>query len=152
MRNILLLLLCLTVTRGLFASTELSKSGDAADQQVMVVLYNYMASFNALDFEAHLGTYHFPHYRLVSGRMRVLESSDELKRNELKNFLEGIGWHHSKWDKRDISMRSEDKIHVDTRFTRYREDGSTIGSYDSLYILTRENDKWGIKMRSSFAQ
>jgi len=61
-------------------------------------------------------------------------------------------WHHSKWDRRRIVHASDDKVHVDTRFTRYRADGSVIGSYDSLYILTQENGRWGVKMRSSFAQ
>ena len=84
--------------------------------------------------------------------MRVLESAADLKRDDLKQFLEGIGWHHSQWDKREIAMRSANKIHVNTRFTRYREDGSIINSHESLYILTRENGKWAIKMRSSFAQ
>ena len=61
-------------------------------------------------------------------------------------------WHHSKWDRRRIIHATADKIHVDTQFTRYRADGSKIGSYESLYILTRENGRWGVKLRSSFAQ
>ena len=31
-----------------------------------------------------------------------------------------------------------DKIHFDTRFTRYRADGSVIGGFDSIYVVTRE--------------
>ena len=45
--------------------------------------------------------------------------------------------------------RSDDD-HVDTQFTRYREDGSVIAAHDSLYVLTCENNKWGVKMRSSY--
>ena len=26
------------------------------------------------------------------------------------------------------------------------------GTYDSLYILTKENGRWGVKLRSSFAR
>jgi hypothetical protein len=44
------------------------------------------------------------------------------------------------------------KVHVDTRFTRYRKDGSKIASYESLYVLTKEGGKWGVKLRSSFAE
>jgi len=43
-------------------------------------------------------------------------------------------------------------VHVDTKFSRYREDGSLIGSFDSLYIVTKEDGRWGVKLRSSFAQ
>ncbi len=125
---------------------------DQQAEQVMAVLDEFMRSFNALDIEAHGDTYHFPHYRLASGQMRVIETSADLNQEQLKMFLEGIGWHHSAWVSREISMASADKVHVNTRFTRFRADGSEIGSYDSLYILTRENGKWGIKMRSSFAR
>jgi hypothetical protein len=118
----------------------------------MAVLDEFMRSFNALDIDAHKMTYHFPHYRLASGRMNVLEKASDLNQQDLKNFLKGIGWHHSEWGNREIAMQSADKVHVDTSFTRYREDGSVIGTYSSLYILTRENDHWGIKLRSSFAQ
>ncbi len=31
-----------------------------------------------------------------------------------------------------------------------REDSDVIGSFESLYILAKENGRWGIKMRSSF--
>jgi hypothetical protein len=119
--------------------------------QVMGVLDEFMRSFNAQDMDAHRKTYHFPHYRLASGQMRILESGSELNQAQLKNFLEGIGWHHSAWVSREITMASDDKVHVNTRFTRFRADGSEIGSYNSLYILTRENGIWGIKLRSSFA-
>ena len=39
----------------------------------------------------------------------------------------------------------------ETQFTRYRSDGSVIASYESLYVLTYEVGRWGIKLRSSFA-
>jgi hypothetical protein len=42
-------------------------------------------------------------------------------------------------------------VHIDTRFTRYRKDGSVIGGFDSIYVVTCEEGHWGIKARSSFA-
>jgi len=62
------------------------------------------------------------------------------------------GWHHSKWDHRKFVHATKDKIHVDTKFTRYRADGSVIGSYESLHILAFEGGRWGVIMRSSFAE
>jgi hypothetical protein len=43
------------------------------------------------------------------------------------------------------------EVHVDTLFTRYRTDGSVIGSFESLYVVTKEQGRWGIKLRSSMA-
>ena len=42
-------------------------------------------------------------------------------------------------------------MHINTRFVRYRADDSVIGKFDSLYIVTKQDGHWGIKMRSSFA-
>jgi hypothetical protein len=42
-------------------------------------------------------------------------------------------------------------VHIDTRFNRYRKDGSVLGGFDSIYIVTRVDGRWGIQGRSSFA-
>ena len=55
------------------------------------------------------------------------------------------------WTRRRIVHISDSKAHVlDTEFTRYRKDGAVISKIESLYIVTREDGRWGIKMRSSF--
>ena len=91
---------------------------------------------------------HFPHYRLVSGRMRVLEGPGERTVESVKRAI-GEDW---AWAHRKIIHLSDSKVHVDTRFTRYREDGSTIATYESLYILTKKDGRWGVKLRSSYAR
>jgi len=119
--------------------------------EVYQVLDDFMLSFNARDKKAHYATYHFPHYRLASGKMTVLLTPD----SDTTMFLVGLvkaGWHHSAWEHRNIVQASDSKVHVDTKFIRYRADGSVLGTYESLYIVTKENGRWGIKMRSSFAE
>jgi hypothetical protein len=117
--------------------------------EVMKVLDEFMAAINRKDMGAREATFHFPHYRLASGIMTVL---DRPGLQELANIgAKGERAHHSAWDHRRIVHLSQDKVHVDTMFTRYRADGSKIGSAESLYIVTKENGRWGIKMRSSFA-
>jgi hypothetical protein len=119
--------------------------------EVKKVLDEYMSAWNRQDLASWEATFHFPHYRLASGRMRVLEQPGLQK--EIRLWVDaGEGWHHSKWNHRRIIHASDDKVHVDTQFTRYRADGSIIGVYNSLYILTKENGRWGVKMRSSYAQ
>ena len=125
-----------------------------AESRAIPVLDAWMKAFNAMDLEARKKTMHFPHYRLASGEMRVLddEDMDEAHGARDKANFKAMGWHRSGWDRRNIIHCSDEKIHVDTQFTRYREDGSVIASHDSLYILTFENGRWGIKMRSSYAK
>ena len=120
------------------------------ESEVMRLLDDYMSSWNRKDLAAWERTFHFPHYRLASGNMTVLERPGLQDATRVWGSA-GSDWHHSRWDRRRIIHSSPDKVHVDTQFTRCRVDGSVIGSFESLYILTKEDGRWGVKMRSSFA-
>ena len=119
--------------------------------EILKVLDEWMEAFNRMDMTAWEKTFHFPHYRLASGNMRILNKPGEQDGERIKSNLTARGWHHSGWDRRDIVHASESKVHVDTQFTRYRADGTVVASYESLYVLTYEEGRWGIKLRSSFA-
>jgi hypothetical protein len=121
-------------------------------KQVLQVLDNYLTAFNAKDLTAWEATYQFPHYRLADGKMSVLEKAGLRDSAHVFGPLIQSGWSYSKWDHRNIIQASDIKVHVDTRFSRYKADGTLIGSYESLYVLTKENGRWGIKLRSSYAE
>ena len=148
-KTITLLMLLLSLMAGVGFGVQ-----KAPDRQLtaeaMKLLDEYMLAWNQKDLVAWERTFHFPHYRLASGKMSVLEKPG--LQDAVKVYGSIPDWHHSKWDRRRIIHATPDKIHVDTQFTRYRADGSKIGSYESLYILTKENGRWGVKLRSSFAQ
>jgi hypothetical protein len=133
------------------ASVDPSFDRAAAASEVQAVLDAFMEAFNRVDMAAWERTFHFPHYRLAGGEMSVLEKPGEQDAAELRRRLEASGWHHSAWERREIVHLSADKAHVDTRFVRYRSDGSVLAAFDSLYVLTREQGRWGVKLRSSFA-
>jgi len=110
----------------------------------------FMAAFNARDIEAWDKTFNFPSVRLASNKLVTIDKPgwhppDTFSRGALKE------WHHSAWERREVIHSGLDKVHFDTRFVRYRADGSVIGHFDSIYIVTRENGHWGVKARSSFA-
>ena len=134
-----------------YARQEAKPSHHQIEAEVMKVLDDYLSAFNRKDIEAWERTFQFPHYRLASGRMNVL---DRPGMQDAARVWAAVGsdWHHSKWDRRRIINVSPDKVHVDTKFTRYRADGSKIGTYESLYVVTKENGRWGVKLRSSYAQ
>ena len=115
----------------------------------MQCLDDFMAAFNARDVEAFEATFNFPSVRLASGKLVTLNKGDMTK----ERFSQGAlaEWDHSRWERRDVIHAGEDKVHIDTRFTRYRKDGSVIGGFDSVYVVTKENGHWGVKIRSSFA-
>jgi len=155
----LIVVICLMVTVFLSSFTIKSQNYNgshnidpAVKAEVFKVLDDYMSSFNARDLKAHYATYHFPHYRLASGKITVLEKSDLTNNDKfLDKFIQG-GWHHSAWEHRNIVQASKDKVYADTKFLRYRADGTVIGTYESLYIVTKEDGRWGVKFRSSYSE
>jgi hypothetical protein len=48
--------------------------------------------------------------------------------------------------RRNIIGWSRENVHVDTQFTRYRKDDTPIASYESLYVVTKEQGHWAIKI------
>lgn len=113
-------------------------------------LDDFLAAFNARDLKAWEATFNFPSVRLASGTLAIIDrpgwhSPDTFSRGAL------AAWHHSAWERRAVIHAGPDKVHFDTCFTRYRADGSVLGRFDSIYVVTRENGHWGVKARSSFA-
>jgi hypothetical protein len=43
------------------------------------------------------------------------------------------------------------KVHLDVQFSRYRADGSLLGRYRSIWLITRIDRRWAAQLRSSFA-
>jgi hypothetical protein len=126
-------------------------SGDeAAIAAAEQCLDDFMAAFNARDLVAWEETFNFPSVRLASNTLVIIDkpgwhAPDTFGRGALKE------WHHSAWERRAVIHAGPDKVHFDTRFVRYRADGSVIGHFDSIYVVTKENGHWGVKLRSSFA-
>jgi hypothetical protein len=150
-----LVLLAVALAAADSASAETSR-----DEQVMAVLDQYMDALNELDLERHVATYHFPHYRHASGEIAVWQDARQAmpllavpegeRREKLRELL-GPAWQRSQWTQRKIVQGDGTKVHVVTSFVRLRTDGSEIGTFHSLYVVTFENDRWAIKGRSSFA-
>ncbi len=124
---------------------EHQSSIDAA----MHVLDEHMAGLNTRDRERINVTLHFPHHRLSGPLLKTWENGDVY----FDDFLAraGDGWERSEWDFRNVIAAGENKVHMDVQFTRYHKDGSALGQFRSLWVLTRLNDRWGAQLRSSFA-
>ena len=151
MKTWIVLSLLIASMPGVGTARQKSSPDRRIEAEVMKVLDEYMEAWNRKDLAAWERTFQFPHYRLASGRMNVLDKPGMQDAARVWASA-GSDWHHSKWERRRIISSSPDKVHVDTKFTRYRADGSKIGTYESLYIVTKEDGRWGVKLRSSYAQ
>lgn len=129
--------------------TTLPESDSQAISAALEVLDRHISALNAGDAAALAETLHFPHYRLAGACMQVWERPDSY----LKDFSSRAGndWHHSAWEFRKAIAASTDKVHVDAQFARYRADGSVLGRYRSLWVVSRIEGRWAAQLRSSFA-
>lgn len=135
----------------LLASTPALAADSEAEASAMAVLDAFMRAFNARDVEAFEATLHFPHYRIASGEVSVLQAAGT-RPDLFERFASATqGWDRSAWEARTVIHSGPSKVHFDTRFIRYRADGSILSEFDSIYIVTRQDGRWGIKARSSFA-
>ncbi|GHU00245.1 hypothetical protein FACS1894154_08960 [Betaproteobacteria bacterium] len=126
----------------------------ASEQTVhegLTLLDEFMAAFNARDARRWAETLHYPHVRLAGDQVTVWrDSADYADSNDIQR-LGDTGWHHSQWDWRHPVQLAEDKLHFAVQFTRYNADHQSLGSHQALYVLTRQQGKWGVQARSSYA-
>ena len=135
---------------------ELEHSSDIVaapgpEQEALKAINSYISAFNRRDLRGMNAAFHFPHVRIASGSIHVLEE-DRFNDDEFfTTFIDRTGWDYSLWDYRHAVQSKEDKVHFAVQFTRYTSEGAVIGHYPSLWIVALIDGKWGVQARSSFA-
>ena len=110
----------------------------------------FFEGFNAEDDARIREALQFPHVRIASGTVRVVDAPDSF-RTPFDRLKEHEGWHHSSLDRAEVVHESADKVHFDVAFSRYHADGTKYATHEALWVVTRLDDHWGIQARSSFA-
>ena len=120
-----------------------------ASREAIAVVARYIAALNARDTGAIRAAFNFPHLRIgAKGNLSRYERPEDY---DFANFYDATrrdGWHHTGCDEAESVFATEGKAHVALHFTRYREDGSVIGRYFSLYVVTCQDSHWGIQVGS----
>lgn len=125
----------------------------AAVAEAHAALDGFMDAFNREDAEAiRTRWFHFPHVRFHSGKVTIMATPADYHSLVWARRGQSSDWGRSAWDYREVIDAGPDKVHFRVQFTRYRPDGSAIGSYRSLYILTLQDGRWAITARSSWAE
>ena len=137
-------------------------SGDLDLAGARACMDGFMAAFNREDRDALRDRwFHFPHVRFHSGRVSVWQTPADYTSNLVwqqrdANKGQSAGWARTAWDYVEPidagAGPGGGKVHFRVQFTRYRADGSAIGSYRSLYIVVFKDGRWGIQGRSSWAE
>jgi len=120
-----------------------------APPEVVALIETYMAATNSRDLDAVRATLHFPHVLLSLAAVTHYPAPADFTFAAFDARTAGQGWSHSTFDSHGVLMIGPDKVHLDVEFTRWRADGSTIGTYHAVYIVIRIDGRWGIQARSS---
>lgn len=135
------------------AATHDARTGaiaPAGAAQCERLLREWMEALNRHDAAGMEACMRFPHVRLAAGKVAVYDAPGSNPMDLFQRLMREEGWHHSAWTEIRLLQSSPTKAHYAVQYARYREDGSAIGVYDSLYVFTAEGDEWKLQCRSSF--
>lgn len=130
------------------------EQNDSADfpevqREALAVVDRYLEALNGRDTQAIRDAFNFPHFRVrADGGLTRYERPQDYRFELFLAKTGPDGWDHTVWDKTAVVFAAPGKAHVAVDFTRYRADGSAIGRYFSLYIVTNQDGHWGIQIGS----
>lgn len=114
----------------------------------------FMEAFNARDVSAWAGTLSYPHVRVASDDVVVWDTEAEFVEahtGHFERFSERFDWARSEWDAIEVVQVSENAANVGLTFSRYNAEGDVTSTFNTLYLVTNDDGRWGIRARSSFA-
>ncbi len=148
----------LTLAFGLLVSFMLSSPASSQMENEEAIagavgaLDEFMRTFNSRDIDGWAASLNYPHVRFASGSVTVWQDAEEFAADPPFPRLAATGWDHSHWLEREVVLVSPGKVHINTVFQRFNERNEPIGTYESLYIVTRDKEgNWGTQARSSLA-
>ncbi len=116
------------------------------------VLDEYLEAFNSGDVHRWASILHYPHVRIAGERILLWQDATSFAAdNDMSRLVKRINWGHNKWDWRKLVQFGPGKLHIAVRITRYTVNDAPISSFESLYIITKINGRWGVQGRSSYA-
>lgn len=123
----------------------------ASRRGAVEVVQAYLDAVNRRDPQAFADALHYPHYRVARGAIQVWEQARDVASTTSFERLASTGWVRSAWDSVEPVQVSRDGVNVGLELSRYDAGGERIARFHTLYLVTRQDGRWGVKARSSFA-
>ena len=121
---------------------------EAVEVEARAALDEYIAAWNAADNEAIAAVSNFPRLSIgIAGQVVVRQAAEELE-IDFDLLRPAVGWHHTTLDFVETIHIATDKVHYRVVSSRRRADGSAYRTAPALYILTRQDGRWGLQLQS----
>lgn len=124
----------------------------AVKKEARAALDAFLDGLNSHDLTQWTDTLHFPQIRVHEGAVTVWGDREEYIRAsqaELAALL-ASGWHRSSWDEVAFPQVSAEQVHAVVRFSRLDAGGRRLAVFDSVYVVTRQDGKWGVLARIGY--
>ena len=121
-------------------------------QEAIATFHRWNNAWNARDIETQIAQMHFPTLRLAENRFQWWETADDFRavQDEVTKKLKEERWHHTSTLSIKAVQASAEKVHLVIRQSRQHSDGSEYNGFDTLWIFTKIDGRWGVQFRSSF--
>ena len=117
------------------------------EPEARAALEEYFRAWNAEDNEAVAAISNFPRLSLGGNGQVVLRQTPEEILTDFQVLRES-GWDRSTLDLAEAVQVSSDKVHFRVVFSRYAVDGAPITTAPGLYVVTKQDDHWGLQLQS----
>ncbi len=108
---------------------------------------DFFTALNARNLEAARQSLNYPHVHMVGNELEMWNAPSDFH-IDFDALAAHEGWHHSTLDLCVMKQVSEDKVHFEVQYSRYREGTVRYATCQSLWIVTRKAGHWGIQCRS----
>jgi len=122
---------------------------EAAIEAARAWLSRFEAAWNAADLDGVRDELHYPHVSIgaAGGQVVVAQTRDDFQ-TDFAQLRAVEGWASSSFEDFTPIAASTTKVHFETTFHRYKQDGTLYGSGRVLYIVTEQDGHWGMQLRS----
>ena len=124
---------------------------DASRKAAVEAVEAYLDAVNRRDGQAFAASLHYPHYRVTIGGQVQPSAAPRAVSNTTFERLASTGWVRTESHNVNPVQVSADGVTVALELLRYNAAGEQIARFDTLYFVTRQDGRWALKGRSSFA-
>ena len=122
-------------------------------QEATDSFHRWNNAWNTGNVEKQIREMHFPNVRLDGeNRFEMLETADEFwaQQASITARLEEEKWHQTSTLSIHATQAGPEKVHLVIRQSRQHADGIEYHGFNTLWIFTKIDGRWGVQFRSSF--
>jgi len=116
-------------------------------QAALLALDRYLETWNSRDPRIWATSLQFPHVRPGAGPFRLTRNTDEYVAGIDFEQTASTGWDHTEWISREVLQVGVDKVHAAATWQRYTKDGRPLATSAITYVITNQQDRWGVQAR-----